>query len=55
MIRDLYLESECAAVGSTLYHNKNFLGCVQGHKSPFHHKEEVATRAFVARVTALYY
>ena len=55
MIHDQYSGSECAAVGSTLYHNKNFLGCVQGHKSPFHHKEEVATRAFDARVTALYY
>jgi hypothetical protein len=31
------------------------LGCVQGHKSPFHHKEEVATRAFDARVTAKFY
>jgi hypothetical protein len=40
---------------STLYHNKNYLGCVQGHKSPFHHKEEVATRAFDARVIALFY
>jgi hypothetical protein len=55
MIHHLYSGSEHAAVESTLYHNKNYLGCVQGHKSPFHHKEEVATRAFDARVTALFY
>jgi len=55
MIYDIYSGSEHAAVESTLYHNKNYLGCVQGHKSPFHHKEEVATRAFDARVTALFY
>ena len=55
MIHDTYSGSEHAAVESTLYHNKNYLGCVQGQKSPFHHKEEVATRAFDARVTALFY
>ena len=55
MIHDTYSGSEHAAVESTLYHNKNYLGCVQGHKSPFHHKEEVATWAFDARVTALFY
>jgi hypothetical protein len=55
MIHDTYSGSEHAAVESTLYHNKNYLGCVQGHKSPFHHKEEVATRAFDARVTAAFY
>jgi hypothetical protein len=55
MMHDTYSGSEHAAVESTLYHNKNYLGCVQGHKSPFHHKEEVATRAFDARVTALFY
>ena len=55
MIHDTYSGSEHAATESTLYHNKNYLGCVQGHNSPFHHKEEVATRAFDARVTALFY
>ncbi len=55
MIHDTYSGSEHAAVESTLYHNKNYLGCVQGNKSPFHHKEEVATRAFDARVTSLFY
>ena len=55
MIHDAYSGSEKAALPSTLYHNKNFLGCVQGQKSPFHHKEEVTTRAFDARVTALLY
>ena len=55
MIHDLYSGLESAPVGSTLYHNKNFMGMVQGHKSPFHHKEEVAMHAFNARVTALYY
>jgi hypothetical protein len=55
MIHDTYSGSEHAAIESTLYHNKNYLGCIQGHKSPFHHKEEVATRAFDARATALFY
>jgi hypothetical protein len=55
MIHDTYSGSEHAAMASTLYHNKNYLGCIQGNKSPFHHKEEVATRAFDARVTALFY
>ena len=55
MIHDIYSGSEHAAVELTLYHNKNYLGCVQGNKSPFHHKEEVATRAFDARATALFY
>jgi hypothetical protein len=55
MIHAKYSGFEHAAVESTLYHNKNHLGCVQGHQSPFHHKEEVATRAFDARVTALFY
>lgn len=55
MIHDLYSGTEAHATGDTLYQNKNHLGMVQGHKSPFHHKEEVALRAFDARVTAAYY
>ena len=55
MIHNTYSRSKHAVVESTLYHNKNYLGCVQGYKSPFHHKEEVATQAFDARVTALFY
>jgi hypothetical protein len=55
MIHETYSGPKYAAVESTLHHNKNHPGCVQGHKSPFHHKEEVATRAFDARATALFY
>jgi hypothetical protein len=55
MIHELYSGTEAAADETTLHHNKNFLGCVQGHKSPFHHKEEVAVRSFDARVTAKFY
>jgi hypothetical protein len=55
MIHDTYSGSGYAATESTLYHNKNVLGYIQGHKSPLHHKEEVATRAFDARVTACFY
>ena len=55
MIHDAYSRSEHTAVESTLYYNKNYLSYVQGYKSPFHHKEEVVTRAFDARVTALFY
>lgn len=55
MIHDLYTGSEFAGTGSTLHHNRNVLGVVQGHKSPFHHKEEVAQRAFDARILGLFY
>ena len=55
MIHDTYSESEHAAVKSTLYHNKNYLDCVQSHNSPFHHKKKMMTWAFDARVTALFY
>ncbi len=49
------VQKERQEVESTLYYNKNYLSYVQGYKSPFHHKEEVVTRAFDARVTALFY
>ena len=55
MIFDLYSGTDHPADVSTLHHNKVVLGCVQGHKSPFHHKEEVAMRSFDARVTAMFY
>lgn len=57
MIYDIYSGSECSdsSLETTLLHNQRYMGCVQGHKSPFHHKEEVATRAFDARVTAMFY
>jgi uncharacterized protein DUF6589 len=55
MIFDLYSGTDHPADVSTLHHNKVVLGCVQGHKSPFHHKEEVALRSFDARVTAMFY
>lgn len=40
---------------TTLSHNANFLGCKQGFKSTFHHQEEVITKAFDARVLAMFY
>lgn len=58
MIYDVYSgsgNSKAAGVNTTLLHNQNYLGCVQGHKSPFHHKEEVAMKAFDARITAMFY
>jgi hypothetical protein len=55
MIYDIFSGFEHAGVGAMLYHNQIILGCKQGHKSPFHHKEEVATRVFDARITALFY
>jgi hypothetical protein len=55
MIFELYSGAGHPTVESTLHHNKVYLGCVQGHKSPFHHKEEVATRSFDARITAMFY
>lgn len=55
MIFELYAGTDHPTVESTIHHNKVCLGCVQGHKSPFHHKEEVATRSFDARVTAMFY
>src|SRR5438552_4195240 len=38
IVHDTYSGSEHTTMELTLYHNKNYLGCVQGHKSPFHHK-----------------
>ena len=55
MIFELYSGADHPTVEPTIHHNKVCLGCVQGHKSPFHHKEEVATRSFDARVTAMFY
>lgn len=55
MLHDVYAGLEDAGEPSSLHHNKTMLGCVQGHHSPFHHKEEVITRAFDARVTACLY
>lgn len=55
MIFELYSGADHPTVESTIHHNKVYLGCVQGHKSPFHHKEEVATRSFDARITAMFY
>jgi hypothetical protein len=55
MIHDLYLGAEKAVLPLTLYHNKNYLSMVQGNKSPFHHKEEVALCVFDVRITACYY
>src|SRR5207253_1813395 len=31
------------------------LGCIQGNKSPFHHKEEVVIQAFNTWVMAMFY
>jgi hypothetical protein len=58
MIYDVYGGSKIGRDSSeptTLLHNQLYMGCVQGHKSPFHHREEVATRAFDARITAMFY
>jgi hypothetical protein len=42
-------------IKSILYHNKNYLGCVQNYKSSFHHKKKIVTRVFNIRVIALFY
>lgn len=55
MIFDLYSGDDYPTDESTLHHHKVNLNCIQGHKSPFHHKEEVATRSFDARITAKFY
>jgi hypothetical protein len=55
MIYELYSGADYLSIESTIHHNKVYLGCVQGHKSPFHHKEEVATRSFDARIMAMFY
>jgi len=48
-------ETSYPTVKTSLLHNQNYMGYVQGHKSPFHHKEEVATRAFDARIMGMFY
>lgn len=57
MLYDVYGGSDTsnASITTTLLHSQRYMGYVQGHKSPFHHKEEVATRAFDARITAMFY
>lgn len=57
LIYDVYSGSEPghANIESTLRHNERYMGIDQGYKSPFQHKEEVATRAFDARITAMFY
>lgn len=55
MLSELYSGPEASGDPSSLHHSKTMLGCIQGHKSPFHHKEEVITRAFDARITACFY
>lgn len=40
---------------STLAHNANVLGCKRGYNTPHHFKEELAQRAFQARILALFY
>lgn len=44
-----------AGVPSSLRYNRDFLNHAQGHKSPFHFREETAIHAFRARVTAVFY
>lgn len=57
MIYDVYGGSEPrhASLETTLLHNQQFMCCTIGDKSPFHHKEEVTTRSFDARITAMFY
>ena len=39
MFYDTYSELEHAVIKSILYHNKNYLDCVQDHTSSFHYKK----------------
>ena len=55
MLHDLYSGTGHVAVYTTLFQNEAYLGFAQGPKSLFQHKEDVATKAFDARVTAAYY
>ena len=55
IIHNIYFRFKHAAIELTLYYNKNYLGCVQGYKSPFYYKKEVVIRAFNTRVIALFY
>lgn len=56
MIYDVYSGPDKGwAPLTTLRHNQLYMGYVQGHKTPFHHKEELATRSFEARITAMFY
>src|SRR5947207_3191280 len=55
MLHDTYSESEHAAVKSTLYHNKNYLDCVQDYTSSFHHKKKMTMQTFDVRIMILFY
>ena len=55
MIHDIYFRFKHAVTKLTFYHNKNYFDCMQNHKSSFHHKKKIATHAFDARITTLFY
>ena len=55
MLHDTYSESEHAAVKLTLYHNKNYLDCVQNHMSLFYYKKKMTMQIFNARIITLFY
>lgn len=56
MIYDIHIgDEDNLTCPSTLTQNANALGCVQGIKTPFHYKEQLALRAFDGRVTAFFH
>ena len=55
MLHDTYSELKHAAVKSTLYHNKNYLDCVQDHMSLFYYKKKMTIQTFDARIIILFY
>lgn len=56
MIHDLYSGGgDNAICTSTLTQNATALGCIRGSQTPFHYKQQLALRAFDARVTAFFH
>src|SRR5438034_3622898 len=55
MIHNIYFRSEHVMTELILYHNKNYLSCMQNYKSSFYHKKKIVTCAFDARIMTLFY
>ena len=55
MIHDTYSESEHVMMKSILYHNKNYLDCVQNYNSLFYYKKKMMIQVFNIRIIILFY
>ena len=55
MLHNTYFESEHTVIKLILYHNKNYLDCVQDHMSLFYYIKKMTIQTFDARIIILFY